>query len=242
MIAAVTPLTVTDVAPSSAVHGLVTFAPTAPDVIGSGCLKSKSVKLETTPVVVILPIDPGAATAASSELVNHNAPSRPAVMPTGTCILGAVQLDSLKAHQGACCRSPRRPDLLGNGRLDGSALQPASSHLAAGRRAGWATVGLHALRAPTHGSTSHGLAERPGVDCSGLFVKLSSLISSRRAQGREYPNYTPRHPQPPDLHLLGGGKGIRTPDLLTASQALYQLSYTPEAAQRHFFLRAIPVK
>ena len=27
---------------------------------------------------------------------------------------------------------------------------------------------------------------------------------------------------------LGGGKGIRTPDLLTASQALYQLSYTPE--------------
>jgi len=26
----------------------------------------------------------------------------------------------------------------------------------------------------------------------------------------------------------GGGKGIRTPDLLTASQALYQLSYTPE--------------
>ena len=26
---------------------------------------------------------------------------------------------------------------------------------------------------------------------------------------------------------VGGGKGIRTPDLLTASQALYQLSYTP---------------
>src|SRR5487761_2323007 len=26
---------------------------------------------------------------------------------------------------------------------------------------------------------------------------------------------------------FGGGKGIRTPDLLTASQALYQLSYTP---------------
>ena len=45
-----------------------------------------------------------------------------------------------------------------------------------------------------------------------------------------------------DLHCRGGGKGIRTPDLLTASQALYQLSYTPEAAQRHFFLRAIPVK
>ena len=29
-----------------------------------------------------------------------------------------------------------------------------------------------------------------------------------------------------------GGKGIRTPDLLTASQALYQLSYTPEARNR----------
>lgn len=25
----------------------------------------------------------------------------------------------------------------------------------------------------------------------------------------------------------GGGKGIRTPDLLSARQALYQLSYTP---------------
>ena len=31
-----------------------------------------------------------------------------------------------------------------------------------------------------------------------------------------------------DTIASGGGKGIRTPDLLTASQALYQLSYTPE--------------
>jgi hypothetical protein len=27
--------------------------------------------------------------------------------------------------------------------------------------------------------------------------------------------------------VVGGGKGIRTPDLLHAMQALYQLSYTP---------------
>ena len=32
----------------------------------------------------------------------------------------------------------------------------------------------------------------------------------------------------PVFYCFGGGKGIRTPDLLTASQALYQLSYTPE--------------
>jgi len=28
--------------------------------------------------------------------------------------------------------------------------------------------------------------------------------------------------------LIGGGKGIRTPDPLHAMQVLYQLSYTPE--------------
>ena len=31
------------------------------------------------------------------------------------------------------------------------------------------------------------------------------------------------------LRTSSGGKGIRTPDLLTASQALYQLSYTPKS-------------
>ncbi len=34
------------------------------------------------------------------------------------------------------------------------------------------------------------------------------------------------------IPTTGGGKGIRTPDLLTASQALYQLSYTPEGRFR----------
>jgi len=31
--------------------------------------------------------------------------------------------------------------------------------------------------------------------------------------------------------VLGGAKGIRTLDLLHAMQALYQLSYSPEAAR-----------
>src|ERR1700736_6368023 len=30
------------------------------------------------------------------------------------------------------------------------------------------------------------------------------------------------------LREIGGGKGIRTPDLLIANETLYQLSYTPE--------------
>ena len=52
------------------------------------------------------------------------------------------------------------------------------------------------------------------------------------ARGWEFRNSVPRRPPTPDLHFLGGGKGIRTPDLLTASQALYQLSYTPEGRIR----------
>ena len=37
---------------------------------------------------------------------------------------------------------------------------------------------------------------------------------------------------------FGGGKGIRTPDLLTASQALYQLSYAP-GADAHVIRRRV---
>ena len=36
--------------------------------------------------------------------------------------------------------------------------------------------------------------------------------------------------------------GLEPTNLLTASQALYQLSYAPVAAQRHNFLQAIPIK
>src|SRR5437868_11046958 len=32
-------------------------------------------------------------------------------------------------------------------------------------------------------------------------------------------------------HKIGGGKGIRTPDLLIANETLYQLSYTPKEGQ-----------
>ena len=34
--------------------------------------------------------------------------------------------------------------------------------------------------------------------------------------------------RPPDLRKLCGAMGIRTPDLLHAMQALYQLSYSPK--------------
>src|SRR5437588_12015509 len=33
------------------------------------------------------------------------------------------------------------------------------------------------------------------------------------------------------LREIGGGKGIRTPDLLIANETLYQLSYTPREAE-----------
>jgi len=35
-----------------------------------------------------------------------------------------------------------------------------------------------------------------------------------------------------DLRFLGGPKGIRTPDLMAASHALYQLSYGPQADRK----------
>ena len=54
----------------------------------------------------------------------------------------------------------------------------------------------------------------------------------RFGRGREFRFPVPRRPPTPDLHHSSGGKGIRTPDLLTASQALYQLSYTPEGRFR----------
>ena len=34
---------------------------------------------------------------------------------------------------------------------------------------------------------------------------------------------------------IGGGKGIRTPDLLIANETLYQLSYTPEIFGKSVF-------
>ena len=34
------------------------------------------------------------------------------------------------------------------------------------------------------------------------------------------------------LREIGGGKGIRTPDLLIANETLYQLSYTPKIGER----------
>ena len=57
------------------------------------------------------------------------------------------------------------------------------------------------------------------------------------ARGWEIRNSIPRRPPAPDLRSSSGGKGIRTPDLLTASQALYQLSYTPEGR----FRIAVPI-
>jgi hypothetical protein len=41
-----------------------------------------------------------------------------------------------------------------------------------------------------------------------------------------------KKPAEPDMAKRGGGKGSRTPDLLNAIQALYQLSYTPTKGQK----------
>ncbi len=46
---------------------------------------------------------------------------------------------------------------------------------------------------------------------------------------------------PTDLHKWGGATGIRTPDLLHAMQALYQLSYSPSAAATRTADGASPV-
>ena len=51
---------------------------------------------------------------------------------------------------------------------------------------------------------------------------LPSSGNDKRRPPWRPPSLTHHNPTP------SGGKGIRTPDLLTASQALYQLSYTPE--------------
>ena len=45
---------------------------------------------------------------------------------------------------------------------------------------------------------------------------------------RHLPNAKEKDPNESNLLADGGDKGSRTPDLLNAIQALYQLSYTPE--------------
>jgi hypothetical protein len=69
---------------------------------------------------------------------------------------------------------------------------------------------------------------------SGSRIPTADTTDSRAgiARGRKLREPVPRRPPAPDLRFFGGGKGIRTPDLLTASQALYQLSYTPEGRFR----------
>ena len=56
------------------------------------------------------------------------------------------------------------------------------------------------------------------VGASG-FEPESFCTPSKRATSLRY--------APKGVLISGGGKGSRTPDLLNAIQALYQLSYTP---------------
>src|SRR5664280_2669617 len=87
---------------------------------------------------------------------------------------------------------------------------------------------LHAaivVRPHPHGSVSH------------ASVSVAYTIAYLLAPGATTPDQ-----KCSDLGFSVEAKGLEPSNLLTASQALYQLSYAPVAAQRHFFLRAILLK
>jgi hypothetical protein len=87
LIAAATPWMVTEIASSSADPVMMTLVPT--EVMSSGCLVPGLLKVDTVPDVVIRPIDP---CPDSGRLVNHRAPSGPAVINRGSSIPVPVKL------------------------------------------------------------------------------------------------------------------------------------------------------
>ncbi len=72
------------------------------------------------------------------------------------------------------------------------------------------------------------------INCATLTIDEHSedTIGIRKRQARQKSKYhTPKHKQTPRIergvYPCGGAKGVRTPDLDTASVALSQLSYGP---------------